>query len=625
MKIENHSIGVITQGFNDNDISIVKINEDAMEFVSQMFQNDIYSHKLKAAIRETVANAIDEHKKFNVQRPVEITFVKESGTNFLCIRDFAKGLDEENLREVFGGLFCSTKKLTNDSTGGFGIGAKSPICYNENFFVTSFFGERKTDFMFFRDKGKTGSSITKIAKYGDSPTHEPTGIEVRIPIKDNDKDYCIQITKLFVEELSSKINVVFNYDDKVISPQPENEWIFNGVKIVQKKESAISVDNDVYIRMGSINYPLPFDLNNIHFKSDTFIEVPIGTFSMPPSRETLSDTTENLKKWNIIANSIEKAYKEVTSNFVISFNDLTLKHIVSECFYLPNLLKDRKLPRCTRVNADSSGKKNIVVGIERSRAKELWFSRVNKFQLENPDVNVSYYYYNNFDTLYDFANINDVDEFILCKKDKRFKQSCGQSLQKEFSFKQKIGRYGSARFYTKTIQKFQQENPLADSIDLVSIAKNTSDIKQSIEFIKSNCIACSEKPINEENLWYVCRSAVNILEKFGYLNWHDDCVQKAVKELRDREREQEKMRSKIEQIKSYVILSSRTKRILHQMEGTLCLNKLQKGLDKVEKIEKVLTKIVNKSSLHKKVVDKNVYSGYSSFNRKEIKHILKSI
>lgn len=629
MKIENHSIGTITQGFNDDDISVVKINEDAMEFVSQMFQNDIYSNKLKAAIRETVANAIDEHNKFNVERPVEISFVKESGANFLCIRDFAKGLDEENLREVFGGLFCSTKKLTNDSTGGFGIGAKSPICYSENFFVTSFFGGRKVSFMFFRDKGKTGSSITKIAKYGDSPTHEPTGIEVRIPIKNIDEALCVNLTKAMVENLSPKIGVVFHYEDSVFSPVEEDEWEFGGVKVCQKKSGEIKNVNNlfqVFIRMGSINYPLPFDLVDIYFKCDTFIEVPIGTFSMPPSRETLSDTTENLNKWNIIANSLKKAYNEARSSVTISFKDLSRRHLTRESFSFPNILRDLKLPLCSWVDGESSGTKNIIVGIERSRTKDLWFSRVTKFQRENPDVNVLYYYYD-ASNLYDFSGVKNVDEILIAKKDKRFREFSGRNLQKEFSFRHKVGFYGSIRSHKSTIDQFRQSNPLPEKpLDLPALAScESSYIDSAISLIKQASIARLYDTVDEEGVCYACASAVKILEELGYLNWNSADVQKTINELKKRKAEEENLRYEIEQTKDFNILSVKTKGILHQMEGSSSFQKRQAGLTKARKIKQAIENIAQKSPLHKKLIDKYVKERYSAFNRKEIKHILKNI
>ena len=162
MKLENNSIGTLSQGFESKDVSVVGVNADALEIVSQMFQNDIYSNKLEAAIRETIANAIDEHVKYNVDLFVDVRLETQKNETWLSVRDFAKGLDEKNLREVFGGLFCSTKNLTNSATGGFGIGAKSPICYAESFIVASFFEGKKTSFVFYRDRGVTGSSITML-------------------------------------------------------------------------------------------------------------------------------------------------------------------------------------------------------------------------------------------------------------------------------------------------------------------------------------------------------------------------------------------------------------------------------------------------------------------------------
>ena len=62
------------------------------------------------------------------------------------VRDYAKGLDESGVRNIFGMYFRSTKSTSNDSVGGFGVGSKAGHCYNDTFFVTSFFEGKKTTY-----------------------------------------------------------------------------------------------------------------------------------------------------------------------------------------------------------------------------------------------------------------------------------------------------------------------------------------------------------------------------------------------------------------------------------------------------------------------------------------------
>jgi hypothetical protein len=112
MKLQNNSIGTLSQGFESKDISVVSVNADALEIVSQMFQNDIYSNKLEAAIRETTANAIDEHIKYNIDRDVEINLETVKNETWLSVRDFAKGLDEKDLREE---PLADNLELVNDN------------------------------------------------------------------------------------------------------------------------------------------------------------------------------------------------------------------------------------------------------------------------------------------------------------------------------------------------------------------------------------------------------------------------------------------------------------------------------------------------------------------------------
>jgi hypothetical protein len=626
MKIENNKIGAITEGFGENDITVVGVNKDALEFVSQMFQNDIYSNKLLAAIRETIANAIDEHKKFNIEEPVLVEYIyrPEQQQDYLVIRDFAKGLDEKNLREVFGGLFCSTKNLTNDSTGGFGVGAKSPICYNENFLVNSFFENKKLSFMFFRDKGKTGSSITKIAKFNTEETNEPSGIELKIPILSGDRNRCIDITRCFVQAQSLDTKIVFKYKNESYTPLLEDQWDLGLVKICQKKEGALYAHG---IRMGAIVYPIPSSFSaptGVEYKQDTLFEVPIGTFSMPPSRETLSDTPENIKKWNLIKNKIQEFHKDCLQKFEVKFENLAECQLKSECFrFAPHTFG---IPYCSSTTYSDKINKRMVVAVEGNRSKRLWIDRINSFNKENPETRIVVAFFNREKTpkvkdfLSTFDKVKDIDECIFVKNDKRFKpDEKAKHADKEFVFKKKESSYGSFRFEKMTIEDFCFNNPLPDEVpDLKSI--------KSIKELKEISIASFDQlnhhsGAGEPGVWYVCNSAVKILEEMGYLRWREADTKDVIEQLFQKEREFVEKQTTLCTMCNFSLLSKKTREILYKHNRS----NQEKGFFHVQRIQKAIEKIADKSPLHRKLLDKTSNLCYNGLNRKEIKHIINNI
>lgn len=150
------------------------IAQEHIDMATSMFRDRIYTDKIKAALIETLTNAIDEHRKHNVTRPVDILVSRKE----ICIRDFALGLAEEETFGTFFQFFKSTKNTSNTFIGGFGFGAKAPGAYNPTYFVESFYGGKKSVYM---SVPKGFKSIANLIKVED--TELPSGICVRIPIK----------------------------------------------------------------------------------------------------------------------------------------------------------------------------------------------------------------------------------------------------------------------------------------------------------------------------------------------------------------------------------------------------------------------------------------------------------
>lgn len=622
MKLQNNSIGTLSQGFESKDISVVSVNADALEIVSQMFQNDIYSNKLEAAIRETTANAIDEHIKYNVDRDVEINLETVKNETWLSVRDFAKGLDEKDLREVFGGLFCSTKNLTNSATGGFGIGAKSPICYAESFIVTSFFNKKKSSFVFYRDRGVTGSSITKIAKFNEEETNEPSGIEVRIPIQNADVEKANTITKNFVQDLSEESKVVYvNHFQSTIRPVKEKVWNIGNFKVCQKD---IQNDYSISIRMGSIVYRLPdfFDLNtNLFNNSKTLIDVPIGTFSMPPSRETLSDVPENIKKWNLISSQILDLYNKTKSLVKLTYEDLTSNYLEAECFRF-RITEDFKIPRCFSQASLIGKTKKVVALFERRRLPHWSRRKIDYFIANNSDCAFIYAYVNPNNFKEHIDKIKSIDSSIECitEKNSQFRiPKEKSSLKQEFSFIKKEYEYSRTRAEKYSIEEYIKQNPIPENFDLQKV----SNIKE----LKRVCITISlDRSITQTDLNHCCKTAFDILIKQGYYSWNDERVKNIYNKLLRLESDLKNKKTEVSIICSNAVISNRSKRILNRLiNDSLNVEKINMANFYVNKLQNGLQKISEKSVLHKKLVDRSSHLCYNGFDRKEIKYLIKNI
>ena len=137
-----------------------------------ILRDKLYTDKLKAAITEPLCNAIDEHRKHNVTRPVDVYIT----TDEIVIRDYAKGLDDETLFNVFFQYLNSTKNDTDEQIGGFGLGAKAPGAYAQVYSVVSYYNGKKTVFW-----SRVDGDSNIVSKVASEDTDQPSGIAVHIP------------------------------------------------------------------------------------------------------------------------------------------------------------------------------------------------------------------------------------------------------------------------------------------------------------------------------------------------------------------------------------------------------------------------------------------------------------
>ena len=157
------------------------ISEEHIARAAYLVRDQLYSDKRKATFCETLLNAVDEHRKYNVDRPVEVILTKD----ILIIRDFANGLSPDKVEQVFFQFFESTKSDNNEAIGGFGIGAKAPGSYSDIYYVDSYHNGKKYCYVSTVNGYEASASLL----FEEECDIDNTGICVRIPIKKDTVDY----------------------------------------------------------------------------------------------------------------------------------------------------------------------------------------------------------------------------------------------------------------------------------------------------------------------------------------------------------------------------------------------------------------------------------------------------
>jgi hypothetical protein len=142
----------------------------------------LYSRPAQAALREYLSNAIDAHKAKGGKLPaIQITLPDSNGrtgSSKLLIRDFGKGMTEDEFSTILSRYGASTKRDSNAMIGGFGLGAKSGFAVSDEFFMTSYQQGKGIRVRIFKDALNKGY-IDVIDRF---TTKEADGILVELPI-----------------------------------------------------------------------------------------------------------------------------------------------------------------------------------------------------------------------------------------------------------------------------------------------------------------------------------------------------------------------------------------------------------------------------------------------------------
>ena len=265
------------------------IDAEDMRYISSLLRNN-YSNTILATIRETYANAVDANKENNLSPELIEVKSPNSIDQTFSVRDYGCGLSRDQIFNLYSKFGKSTKRGSDLSIGGFGIGRFAPLSYKDSFTVSSYYNGIKSIYSLYISE----ENDTKIDEVFSEPTSEANGICISVGVAKND------LTK-FNEEMSSFFSnfeilpKFLNIQTHIIKP----EIVIFGVDWQIRKSfnghSNYAV-GDQGIVMGGIYYPINPEL--VDFKNDddyawtiylnklVFI-ADIGSVSLHHSRETL--------------------------------------------------------------------------------------------------------------------------------------------------------------------------------------------------------------------------------------------------------------------------------------------------------------------------------------------------
>lgn len=263
----------------------------------QILSANLYSDRALAIVRELLCNAWDAHVLAGTtDKPIDVR-LPSTFNNYFVVRDYGTGLSHEDMLTLYTTYFGSNKTHTNDLIGGLGLGSKSPLSYTDQFTVTSYFNGHYRLYQVYIDSNGTPNIM---ALTDATPTQEPNGLKVEVPVKEDDWSRF----RDRLETFGSWMPVVPNCAQatwEVVPKSTRIELMDNCWAVVHKDRVRPyhAPHSSAYIKQGIVHYPLP------GIKSATkmswqllgkcIFEVPVGTFEVAPSREALSPTPAQLQ------------------------------------------------------------------------------------------------------------------------------------------------------------------------------------------------------------------------------------------------------------------------------------------------------------------------------------------
>lgn len=313
---ENESIGE----FKEIQSSIATEN---LGLALGMVSKNLYSDPISSFIREITSNAVDAHVDANEDAPVLIEIYREDDLYFIDFKDNGCGMTPEVFKTIYMSWFNSDKRKTNSKIGGWGLGSKSPLAYQDSFeIITRVDGTKWHYILANADPVPTSTLLLT------EPTTQGNGTTIRIEINEDDlwkvssacKKQLAYFDNVYVK------NTIHYYDNNFKIYESDTFKLRNGDFPFGKK---------MHICLGQVAYPINFnslDIDEVYIP--VALKFNIGDLDVTLSREDIN-YTESVKQ------KIKKRI-EVVKEIIYSQYDDQLK--IDDFMDYIKLVKSNNLP-----------------------------------------------------------------------------------------------------------------------------------------------------------------------------------------------------------------------------------------------------------------------------------------
>jgi len=619
--------------------SVMGMDSSGMDQACYFLRDKIYSNKILAVVREYTTNALDEHLKHGIEKPVTVRIQD----NTFSVRDYAKGLSENDVRNVFGMYFKSTKRDNNLQSGMFGLGSKAAHCYTDTFYVRSFHDGVCTLYTCVLGGGGNGVPVGQIMKISEEPTSE-TGLEISVEVEPNRRHEFFANAYAMVETCSKPIEL-YNNEEHFFPLVPIKTVEKNGFtfKLFSFDSTRIVHYSNVITKMGEVEYKADTIASIIPNsalleKTIMVVEIPVGKMTLPISRESFEDTPSNKRMLESVKNSIVELHAEDVQHYSnLSIQNLLdyvgETHFCGEFFHLrKSEVYPRLFPLLRAINSTSltlkpeekDGKK-IVALIPNKESQNYWEDKLCDHATDNNKC-----YLHLVDSYLERINDEEkakLENIYLFKKVKStiFNWPKTKKDTAIDTFKAKI--YYKRGWYAQEFSGTALEiyNHIRKTNNL-SEAKDLSEAKEQMkkaDWENHNSEFLNRFTIQYSTIMDVCiRTTSKTMEKFlieiGFFSYRSPEYMSVISKINTKA---EEIAKRLEMEKSVTLA------FLHQSEKDSLLKKLKKKNKYLEKANNIVKCLRDEKSLRGTIFETLYREGGSywfnrQISRKDLRKIL---
>lgn len=347
------------------------------EFI-EVLSSSLYADKPLAVMREVMCNQWDAHiTAGRKDKPIEITIEEDK----IIFRDYGNGIADDMMEDVYCTYGESTKRSETATTGGFGLGSKSPFAISDTFTVTSMHNGIKTIYAVSKGSEVTDHlpSLTPVVSI---PTTE-SGLLVELPIKLYCEENCGGISDFLNLAIKvakyGQMRATIKYEDRVKEIYGDEIGLAStdmGFVVVPQFDHYRDARTRIYVQYGAVIYPLESKefysdeyatLNDAlamrprhahlptYQRGNIIIKAPDSMLSVAPSRETLSYNKQTMTTIRDLLTNINKMFGRIRPDYMLKAMD----HAFKECFLalelpLTNFTELKKIYKTANDISDST-------------------------------------------------------------------------------------------------------------------------------------------------------------------------------------------------------------------------------------------------------------------------------